>query len=64
MLEDEHAQHDGGRRAQSAPPLTKQMALRQGRGHAIDEDIIVEQLVDVSKRWVPQLYRRLAGGLR
>src|SRR5437773_6760558 len=54
MLEDEHPQHDGGGRAQSAPALTLRVALRQGLRHAIDEDIVVEQGVDLPKRGVPQ----------
>src|SRR6266436_7292494 len=35
MLEDEHPQHDGGGRSQSAPALTLRVALRQGLRHAI-----------------------------
>ena len=37
------------------PALTLGMAPRQRRRHAIDEDLIIEQLVDVSKRRVPEL---------
>src|SRR5204862_6415222 len=55
MLEDEHPQHDGGRRTQSAPALTLGMALRQRLRHTIDEDVVVEQRVDLPKRRVPQL---------
>src|SRR2546425_370193 len=54
MLEDQHPQHDGGGRAQSAPALTLRVALRQGLRHAIDEDIVVEQGVDLPKRGDPQ----------
>src|SRR5207245_147024 len=53
MLEDEHPQHDGGRRTQSAPALTLGMALRQRLRHTIDEDVVVEQRVDLPKRRVP-----------
>jgi len=31
------------------------MALRQRVRHAINEDVVVEEFVDVSKRGVPQL---------
>ena len=55
MLEDQHPQHDGGGRSQSAPAPTLGMASRQRLRHTIDEDIIVEQRVDLPKGGVPQL---------
>ena len=54
MLEDEHPQHDGGGRAQSAPAPALGMTLRQGLRHAIDEDIVVKERVDPPKGGVPQ----------
>src|SRR3989449_272502 len=54
MLEDEHPQHDGGGRAQSAPAPALGMTLRQRLRHAIDEDIVVKERVDPPKGGVPQ----------
>src|SRR2546427_5429403 len=55
MLEDEHPQHDGGGRPQSAPAPTLGMTPRQSLRHTIDEDIVVEQRVDLPKGRVPKL---------
>jgi hypothetical protein len=57
VLEDKYPQHDGGRRSESAPASTLRMAMRQGLRHAIDEDLVVEQRVDVPKGRIPELIR-------
>src|SRR5438046_5014456 len=49
MLEDEHPQHDGGGRPQSAPAPTLGMTPRQSLRHTIDEDIVVEHRGEAPK---------------
>ena len=64
VLEDQEAQHHGGRCPQPTASATLWVAARQGVGDAIDEFVIVEQRIDPAERGVPELVRIGAGALR
>ncbi len=55
VLEDQHPQDHGGRRPQAAPTPTLWIPLPQRLRHAIDEDLVLEQIVDPFQGGIPEL---------